>query len=151
MRTYKLRGRRALSREARRELARAVLFLKTNEEYVHGDAIVSGTILRKGRDRVLLAVVALSLAMGLWTYIAISSFVLGFATVAGIAYVAHLVIHLVVRARKNRRARNFARVKDSHWPLLDDHAYLDSFRWWPFANRQSYDSALASPPFLRGA
>ena len=61
LRTYRSRGRDALTREERRGIAQAVMFLKTDQQYVHGDA--SKSIAFPGEMELVLGVIVLLLAI----------------------------------------------------------------------------------------
>lgn len=73
MRTYRLRGRYALSPEERKSIARAVLFLKTDQEYVHGNSLESSTVLGGPWLRGCLIVLGVAVAIGAFTYFALST------------------------------------------------------------------------------
>lgn len=152
-RTHKLRGRDALSRQERRELARAILFLKTDQEYVHDGALREGTLLGNASVQMLrrmLVPLLLASGNGLWTHLALNSFLLGFGVVVGVVFVSGILINDVRDTRVRQDALRRGVAGETHWLYPDEFAFLDSHRWWPFATRTSYDAALARPPYLYG-
>ncbi len=152
LRRHKLRGRDALSREQRAAMARVVLFLTTDQEYVHGDVVSSAT--GYGRPipiRGCLAVIALAAGFGLYTFVAMNTFILGFILVVIVAAFAYKLIG-VVRSRRDRQQGNPSApaIEATFWPFIDHRASMESFQFWPFASKESYQHALAHPPFLSG-
>src|SRR5690606_5837775 len=89
-RTYRLRGRHALSPHERRAIARCVLFLKTGQPYIHGDAIAAATCFGRGFVGGFLIVQALAVFTGLLTYLALGTFAFGCVGVLLPAYVLYV-------------------------------------------------------------
>lgn len=151
MRTYRLRGRAELSLEERKGIARAVLYLKTDQEYVHGDNLISGTILGKLWIRGCLIIVGLALGAGAFTYFALNTFLCGFLAVLVLAYFGQLLfVAVLARVHRRRWDRSASKVDETFWPYIDARALKEQFRFWPFANKGAYDAAIADPPFLCG-
>lgn len=148
---YRLRGQHALSREARKGIARAVLFLKTDDEYVHGDNAVRGDCSGKSSIRSCLALLGIPLAVGLFTHLAWGVFAFGFSFVLLLAYLGNLlIVPVLARLRRRRSGPMKVALDGTFWPFMDDRAGMQEFRFWPFANQASYQSALANPPFFCG-
>lgn len=137
LRPYRLRGRHALSPEARKGVARAVLFLKTGQEYVHGDTLTEETVLGKRFAGCVLGVIAIAVAAGAFTHWVVGTFWLGLLGVLASVYVGYRAVYLVMsllsRVRDSRRSKGTA---DTHWP---------------FASQENYEAALLNAPFLRGS
>jgi hypothetical protein len=149
-RQHRLRGRDALTPEVRRGIARAVLFLKTDQEYVHGDTLWSVGIPRL--EWPILTVLALAIVAGVVSHFTLGAWWLGPGMVIATAYFGGLVF-AAVRDRVHRRrwaqaCKSF--VGESFWPYKDNFGAMEQFRYWPFADKASYDAALARPPFLAG-
>lgn len=149
--TYRLKGRHALSREERTSIARAVLFLKTDQDYVHGDCVESATCLGKPFLRGCLITAAIAAGVGVFTHLALTAFWLGFVLVIALAYLGNL-LRMTVLARLRRRdwKQGHAGSNDTFWPFMDARAANEQFRFWPFGNKQAYELALANRPFLCG-
>ncbi len=149
--TYRLRGRHAIAPEERTSIARTVLFLKSNQEYVHGESITSGTCLGGRWLFGFMLTIALAVLTGIFTHYALGAFWLGLGGVALVAYVGYwlFVISLgIVRRRQWRKS--CPGIPDTSWPYMDDRASQEQYGFWPFRNDHLDAAALADPPFLCG-
>ena len=150
-RTYRLRGRDALSREERKSIARAVLFLKTDQEYVFGKCLESGTVLGGPWLRGCLIVLGVAVATGALTHFALNTFLFGFLAVVLLAYLCNLLfVAVLARVRRRRLERAAPEIGETFWPYIDERAAMEQYRYWPFADKATYETALANPPYLHG-
>jgi len=128
----RLRGRRRLSKEQRRIIARAVLFLKKDDEYIHGAALRDQTVLAKG---------------GLWF---LSLLVLAVASILVFGYPAFVVVGLVyglwMLAHITAPIVTELFPKTRHEPVPTEPGGAV----WPFATDEMLRAAPAAPVFLAG-
>ncbi|MGI9013392.1 MAG: hypothetical protein ACR2GY_03990 [Phycisphaerales bacterium] len=153
LREYRLRGRDALSPEERKTIARTVLFLKTDDEYQHDPAIISGTIAR-GSLGCMLAVLGCAIFAGVIYASSGSAYAasIGFMVPLIIGYLSWMLACYTWGAiRAKCIDQRYQPLPDTFWPFLDSRVEVEAFRFWPFADGDSYRAALANPPFLNGS
>lgn len=147
---YRLRGSRALTPEERKSIARAVLFLKTDQEYVHGDCVTNATILGEPGMRSCLVAIGGVIPVGFLLGITVGNLGFGLLIAPFLVAVLFYVFSAVLGYRAHRRWRG-SMIPGTFWPFLNERAAMEEFRFWPFEGRQGYDKAIAEPPFLCGA
>jgi hypothetical protein len=139
----RLRGERALSREERRCIAQAVLFLKTDQEYVHGNVMAKGTVDLDSPWAVPVMLISLFgiLVLGIfwltpwwhaltpWQYYATTAFCV-----------------LIFVSGTYEFTRNLIRQFSAQPPPPD--AILPWGSIWPFADTQTFGAAIRHPVFL---
>jgi len=135
LREYRLRGRDKLSQQARRSIARAILFLKSDQEYVHGDAIIANTILSRRSLGCVLAVFGSAIITAVIVYASSGSFpaaFFGFLTPLIFAYLSWMLVYFAWGAINRRlRDRQYRPLPHTFWPFLDSKSEAEAFRFWP--------------------
>lgn len=138
-RTYRLRGPDALSPETRRMVARAVVFLKSDTEYIYGPVVWCATWPLSHRIMFYLHVGTIVLALGTcfglwWTCLPAAGLI-----------IFHFVHYLfIMAARLSRRVRGLARPEPEPAPTEFGGSL------WPFPSEETYQAARLTPFFLAG-
>lgn len=155
--TYRLRGRRALSKDARKSIARAVLFLKTNQEYKFEELLADESIEHGVSARRFIIFGAATSATVLIAIFAFELFLILFSIALSVAIIALIGATMVSMGRDAIQQLRLKRYLFQHpplegtfWPYLDERASMERHRYWPFASKQDYEAALGKPPFLNG-
>jgi hypothetical protein len=134
--THKLRGPKSLNRRQKKVLARMILFLYSDHEYL-------GPATRASRNRVLagFAVAGFSILMyNLSTWFAVV--LLSLAILFCIAKAISIIVFEFIRLSKRPRVQ-------FRWLGLNRDFFLE-IPTWPFASFSDYRAALRRPPYLAG-
>lgn len=133
---HKLRGRQSLSKRQKKVLARMILFLHTDHEYL-GPAM---GLSRRGALVALLAIAAGILFYNLSQWFAV--ILLSLAILICILKVFSIVLSGIVKVMRWPR-------KQFRWLGLDRKFFLQN-PTWPFAAFKDYRTALNHPPYFAG-
>lgn len=140
---HRLRGRHALSREERRGIARAVVFLKSDQEYVHGTFNTNETTLSNRSGLAMLVLLMIAGLGGIFTRINLGTFNFGFFGLLTVSCVLWLLLHLAFRICCRTTSDDDERpLEDTDWPWTSKRAMEQGLQYWPFENETCYKAAL---------